>query len=69
MTSDRIEALETHAAHQEAAIEDLSETVRRQWAEIDALKREVAKITRTLEAMLEDREEEAPPANRPPPHY
>jgi SlyX protein len=68
MTSDRIEALEAHVAHQQAEIDDLSETVRRQWEEIEALKRETGKLTRTLEAMLED-DSEAPAAHQKPPHY
>lgn len=67
-TSDRIEALETVVAHQEAAIEDLSETVQQQWAEIERLKRDMGKLTRSLEAMVEDGDE-APPVNQPPPHY
>jgi len=68
MTSDRIEALETVVAHQEVAIEDLSETVQAQWAEIEKLKRDLGKLTRSLEAMA-DGGDEAPPANQPPPHY
>ncbi len=68
MTSDRIEALETVVAHQEVAIEDLSETVQAQWAEIEKLKRDLGKLTRSLEA-LADGGDEAPPANQPPPHY
>jgi len=68
MTSDRLEALETVVAHQEAAIEDLSETVREQWSEIERLKREIGKLTRSLEAIVEGGEE-APPANQRPPHY
>lgn len=71
MTSDtdnRIEALETHIAHQEASIEDLSDTVQAQWMAIEALKREIGKLTRSLEAMAMS-EDDAPPANQPPPHY
>ena len=68
MTSDRIEALETVVAHQEAAIEDLSDTVQAQWTEIERLKREIGKLTRSLEAIVEGGEE-TPPANQPPPHY
>lgn len=69
MTSEaRIEALEIALAHAEAALEDLSETCRAQWAEIDALKAAVGKLTRTLEAAMED-DEDAPPPDRPPPHY
>lgn len=68
MTSDRIEVLETVVAHQEAAIEDLSETVQAQWAEIERLTRELGKLTRSLEALVEDGGD-APPANQRPPHY
>jgi len=68
MTSDRIEALETVVAHQEAAIEDLSETVQAQWAEIERLTRELGKLTRSLEALVEDGGD-APPVNQRPPHY
>ncbi|MGB0504699.1 MAG: SlyX family protein [Pikeienuella sp.] len=70
MTSDRIDTLETHIAHQEAAIEDLSETVQAQWLEIDALKRAVGKLNRTLEAMaMAAGDDDTPPADQPPPHY
>ncbi|MEO1613283.1 MAG: SlyX family protein [Pseudomonadota bacterium] len=69
MTSDRIEALEIALAHAEASIEDLSEVAQRQGAEIEALRRDIGKLTRTLEAMLEDREDDAPQADRKPPHY
>lgn len=68
MTSDKIEALETVVAHQEAAIEDLSETVQALWAEIERLKRDMGKLTRSLEAMAEDGDD-APAVNQPPPHY
>lgn len=68
MSSERIEALEVALAHAEAAVEDLSETVQSQWAEIDALKRDVAKLTRSLEAALEG-DDDAPPVDQRPPHY
>ena len=48
MTSDRIEALEEALAHQEAAVQDLSEVVHAQGVEIEALRREIGKLTRTL---------------------
>ena len=38
----RLTALESHSAHQDGTIEDLSEMVNRQWTEIEALRREVA---------------------------
>lgn len=69
MTSEKIEALEIALAHAEASIDDLSEVAQRQGAEIEALRREIGKLTRTLAAMLEDRDEDAPPANQKPPHY
>ena len=69
MASDRTEALEVALAHAEAAIEDLSEEIRRQGSEIDQLRREIGKLTRTMAAMLEDREDDAPPADQPPPHW
>ena len=69
MTSEKIEALEIALAHAEASIEDLSEVAQRQGGEIEGLRREVGKLTRTLEAMLEDRDEDAPPPDQKPPHY
>ncbi|MEM7523044.1 MAG: SlyX family protein [Pseudomonadota bacterium] len=68
MTSDRFEAIETAVAHAEAMIDDLSSVIQAQGAEIDALTRKIAKLSRTLEAALE-RADEDPPANQPPPHY
>jgi SlyX protein len=65
---DRLDAMEIHIAHQEAAIEGLSETVQAQWLQIDALKREIGKLTRSLEAMSMSGGD-APAANQPPPHY
>lgn len=70
-TSDpaqKVEALEIALSHAEAAIEDLSETAQAQWAEIDGLKRDLARLTRKLEAAMTD-DQESPPANQPPPHY
>ena len=66
--ADRIEALETALAHAEAAIDDLSDVVRSQTAELDELRRDFGKLTRTLQAMMEDQEESAP-ADQRPPHY
>ena len=66
--TDRLNALEEHIAHQQATIDDLLEVSQAQWAEIERLKRELGKITRSLEAMVEN-EGDAPPPDRPPPHY
>lgn len=68
MSSERIEALEIALAHAEAAVEDLSDVVQKQNGDIAALRRDVGKLTRTIEAMLE-KGEEAAPADAKPPHY
>jgi SlyX protein len=62
----RVEELETHLAHQIRLVEELDEMVRRQWDEIDLLKRRLER------ALLRLSEMEAPPeapANRKPPHW
>lgn len=69
MTSDRIDALEIALAHAEATITDLSDTCAEQWREIDAMKKEIGKLTRTLEAMAAGDEGEDPKARMLPPHY
>ena len=69
MASDKTEALEIALAHAEANIEDLSEEVRRQGLEIEVLRKEIGRITRSMEAMLERGDEDAPPVNQPPPHW
>lgn len=67
-TSDRIDALEEHIAHQQSTIDDLMDVSQAQWAEIERLKREIGKVTRSLEAMVEG-DDDAPPVDQPPPHY
>ncbi|WP_118137220.1 SlyX family protein [Oceanicella sp. SM1341] len=63
----RLTDLEIHVAHQEMVITELSETVNRQWAEIDMLKRS---LTRLVERINEGAEPgDAPPAHQPPPHW
>ncbi|QDL94126.1 SlyX family protein (plasmid) [Paroceanicella profunda] len=66
-TTQRLTDLEIHVAHQEMVITELSETVSRQWSEIDMLKRS---LTRLVER-LNDRADsgDAPPAHQPPPHW
>lgn len=66
--SARFDALETRVAFQEQTIEDLNITITDQWKQIDALKRELSRLTdemRELEAGSDQ------PARRdpPPPHY
>ena len=66
MPADRIEALETTVAHQEAAIDDLNATITAQWRKIDALAREVATLTERLSDLARREPGESEP---PPPHY
>lgn len=63
---NRIEALEARMMFQDVTIETLNETVTTQWREIDALKRQIAR----LNERLQEAEAGLPrPANEPPPHY
>jgi SlyX protein len=65
--SARIEALEVDKAHQERAIEDLSEALAAQWKQIEALNRQVARLAEQItEAAAGGGGGEAEP---PPPHY
>lgn len=67
-TVRRIEALEERITYQDDAIETLNQTITKQWAQIDALTRQIANLTDRL------REAEAKgamgaPRDEPPPHY
>jgi SlyX protein len=64
---DRIEILEERIAHLTRAVEDLSDVVTRQSAEIDRLTR----LTQLLAEREADREAagDAPAANQRPPHW
>ena len=68
MTSERIETLEIALAHAEATIDDLSTEVRRQGLEIDGLRKEIGKLTRSLETLAAS-DEDAPAADQRPPHW
>ena len=59
----RLEALESLCAHQERAVQELSDLVASQWTRIDALTREVLR----LRDEMQSQGERAP--DRPPPHY
>lgn len=59
----RIVDLERHVAHLEAANQDLSGIVARQWDEIDKLVRTIRALHERIQAL-----EEAAEARRPP-HY
>ncbi len=65
---DRLDVLEIRLAYQEEIIETLNKTVTAQWAQIDALKRELARLS----DRVQDAESKSTvPAQQepPPPHY
>ncbi len=64
----RIDALEIRVAYQDETIETLNQALTAQWEQIDALKREIARLTERLAAA--ENNIAAPPGNEPPPpHY
>ncbi len=66
--SNRLDALEIRLAYQDEIIETLNKTVTAQWTQIDALKRDIAR----LNDRVQEAETRAPlPAQQepPPPHY
>jgi len=67
-TASRIVALEVRVAHQDRVIEDLNALVTEQWKQIDALAKQVQRMTDRLQRV----EENAPSSDTPeppPPHY
>jgi SlyX protein len=62
----RVEALEMSRAHQERAIEDLSEALAAQWKQVEALNRQVARLADQLQEAQAGGGETPDP---PPPHY
>lgn len=64
----RVETLEMGRAHQERAIEDLSEALAAQWKQVEALNRQVARLAEQVqEAQAAGGGGETP--DPPPPHY
>jgi SlyX protein len=64
--SDRVDVLETRLTFQDVTIETLNNTITSQWAQIDALTRQLA----ALSERLREAESHAPGAgDEPPPHY
>ncbi len=64
----RLEALEMRIAYQDETIETLNATVTAQWAQIEALKRDLTRlIDRVQEA--ENRAPASAQPEPPPPHY
>lgn len=64
----RIGELEQHVAHQDAAIQDLSDMTARQWEVIDALTKKAERLKAHIDA-IEETVESGAPSEPPPPHY
>ena len=78
MSEDKINRIETALAHHEQQIEDLSEMIRRQWQEIDLLKRRLASTQAKVNELNTGMSENDPnepqtiteiAAAEKPPHY
>lgn len=61
---DRIEILETRAAHQEKTISDLSDMVTSQWRKIEMLERQLRHLNEEMQSM----DASTVPVDKPP-HY
>jgi SlyX protein len=64
----RIDGLETQCAHQDRTIDDLNAALTGQWAEIDRLTQQVARLVERLKE-IESSAPAGPTNDRPPPHY
>lgn len=64
----RLEKLETTIAYQDETIEELNKAVTDLWKELEAMRREFAKLTDQLRA-VEAHPALAPQDEPPPPHY
>jgi SlyX protein len=67
-TVSRIVALEVRVAHQDRVIEDLNALVTEQWKQIDALAKQVERMTDRLQRVEENSPSSDAP-EPPPPHY
>lgn len=64
--AERIDALEARVMYQDDTIETLNQTITAQWGEIDALKRQIARLNERI-ALAETNP--GSPSNERPPHY
>ena len=67
-TASRIVTLEVRVAHQDRVIEDLNALVTEQWKQIDALAKQVERMTDRLQRVEENSPSSDAP-DPPPPHY
>jgi len=67
-TASRIVALEVRVAYQDRVIEDLNALVTEQWKQIDALAKQVERMTDRLQRVEENSPSSDAP-EPPPPHY
>lgn len=65
--SARIDSLEMRIAYQDETIETLNQALTSQWEQIDALKREIARLNERIVTI--ENNPGAPVSNEPPPHY
>ena len=68
-TDQRIAELESHIAHQESTIRDLSDTVAEQWGTVDGLVSKVARLKNRLLALEDEIKSKPQKDDVPPPHY
>lgn len=64
----RIDTLEMSRAHQDRAIEELSDALAAQWKEIEVLNRRIARLTEQVEEVGANAASGQAP-DPPPPHY
>ena len=67
-STQRLDDLEAHIAHQDSTIDDLNQVVIEQWNEIKALGKQIARLETKIQTIEQATEGEASP-EPPPPHY
>ncbi len=65
--SQRLETVETQVAFQDQTIEDLNNVITSQWAEIEKLQREIAKLGAHIQEI--DTSTDGGEIDERPPHY
>lgn len=66
--NERIDALESHIAHQDSTLQDLSGVVLEQWRAIKAMEEKMVRLEAQMQA-LEDAMNRPAGEDPPPPHY